>query len=179
MKTERAFIALAIVIAVISLGIAYASITLQTLKVEGSVTATADATNFDVKFSGAGSVTGDNPNSSTAGIKASDTTGRTAEFNFVGLTQAGQSQSVTFTISNENDANISANIEVSEPEWTNKEHFTVTKELSSETIAANKTATLTVTVTCIKTPLEDVTDDSIEIGLTATPVSQSTTQSGT
>jgi len=102
MRERRVFMLLGIVIAVLALGLAYAAVSTN-LEIKGNVTGTFDSNNFQVKFSKVSEVTGTkgvNTAGSTATINSTDPTKGT--FNFTGFTTKGQTQSATWTISNEN-----------------------------------------------------------------------------
>ena len=167
MKAKRTFIVLAIVIAVLALGIAYAAVTAN-LEIRGNVTGSFDTANFQVYFSEVSAVSGDNATGSTAAINQDDKTIGT--FNFTGFTTVGQTQSATWTIINDNDADIDAvNVTTAiENAGSNTEYFKVdvTKE-PADTIKAGATDTVTVRVTCMKTPEGDVASNGIVIGITA------------
>lgn len=166
MKAKRTFIVLAIVIAVLALGIAYAAVTAN-LEIRGNVTGSFDTANFQVYFTEVSAVTGDNATGSTATINSSDKT--IGEFNFTGFTTVGQKQSATWTIINDNDADIDAvnvTTTITNP-GSNTEYFTVTKTDAPSTIKAGETGTVTVTVECVKTPEGDVASSGIVVGITA------------
>lgn len=166
MKQKRTFIVLAIVVAVLALGIAYAVTLGNTLTITGSAEATASETNFKVEFTGTPTVTGDNSGSSSAEINAGDKT--IATFDVKGLTTKGQKQTATFTMNNVNAADLKANVTVSDPVWDEDEYFKVTLDKKSLTIAPNETATISVIVECIKTPVDGtITEDLITVGINA------------
>jgi len=102
MRERRVFITLGIVLAVFVLGLAYAAVSTE-LEIKGNATGTFDPSNFQVKFSKVSAVTGTkgvNTSGSTATIDSIDKTKGTFSFN--GFTTKGQTQSATWTISNEN-----------------------------------------------------------------------------
>jgi len=169
MKAKRTFIVLAIVIAVLALGIAYAAVTAN-LEIRGNATGSFDTANFQVYFSEHSAVTGTGgvvTTGSTADINSEDPTIGT--FNFTGFTTVGQKQSATWTILNDNDADIDAvNVTTTiENAGNNTEYFKVTKTDAPSTIKAGQTGTVTVTVECMKTPEEDVSSTGIVIGVSA------------
>ena len=168
MRERRVFMLLGIVIAVLALGLAYAAISTN-LEIKGNVTGTFDSANFQVKFSGVSGVTGTkgvNISGSTASINSADPTKGT--FNFTGFTTKGQTQSATWTISNENDAELYAYIEMNTDTEINREHFKATCNLADDVLAPNETTTVTVTVECIKTPEGNVNSGVMTFGFTAT-----------
>lgn len=164
MKQKRTYITLLLIVALLCLGIAYAAITNQTLKISGSVEATASDANFNVKFtdkstSGSGTI--------TAEIDAADTTGRTATINVSGLTTAGQTATAVYTISNESPADLTANL-TSNLVFDNTTWFEVTADLEDTSIAKGASTTMTVTVKLLKTPATaaDVTAAKDDITVT-------------
>jgi len=167
MRERRVFMLLGIVLAVFVLGLAYAAVSTQ-LEITGNATGNFDPANFQVKFSKVSAVTGTNgvnTSGSTASINTDPTKGT---FNFTGFTTKGQTQSATWTISNENQAELYAHIEMNTDTEINKEHFRATCELADDVIAPNETTTVTVTVECIKTPEGNVDSGTMTFGFTAT-----------
>ena len=155
MRERRVFMLLGIVLAVLALGLAYAAVS-SNLEITGSATGNFDPSNFQVIFSEVTEVTGTNgvnTSGSTATIDSTDPTKGTFSFN--GFTTKGQTQSATWTISNENDAQLSAYIETITESEINREYFRVTCELADDAIAANEETTVTVKAECIKTPDEE------------------------
>jgi len=168
MRERRLFMLLGIVLAVFALGLAYAAVSTN-LEIKGNATGTFDPSNFQVKFSKVSGVTGTkgvNTTGSTATIDSVDKTKGT--FNFTGFTTKGQTQSATWTISNDNNAELYAHIEMNTDTEINKEHFRATCDLADDVIAPNETTTVTVTVECIKTPEGNVNSGVMTFGFTAT-----------
>jgi len=171
MRERRLFMILGIILAVLALGIAYAATLSIGLSITGSATAMASEENFDVKFTEVSDVTGTggvDTKGSTAEIDSNDQTKGT--FEFKGFVTKGQTQSATWTISNDNDAGLYADIAANSAiECTDGEYFRGTCDLASEVIEPNGTTTLTVTVECIKTPtIGRVTSGVMRFGFTAT-----------
>jgi len=168
MRERRVFMLLGIVLAVLALGIAYAAVSRE-LEITGNATGNFDPANFQVKFSKVSEVTGTNgvnTTGSTATIDSTDPTKGTFSFN--GFTTKGQTQSATWTISNENDAGLYAHIEMNTDTEINKEHFKATCNLADDVLDPNETTTVTVTVECIKTPEGNVDSGEMIFGFTAT-----------
>ena len=173
-KKKNTLLAVGLLVAVISLGIGYA-ISTQTLKVEGTATAQESGTSFNVKFTGAQADTELKDTdgvtvlaSSSASVTANE---KVATMN-VTLTNVGNSQTVTFTVTNASQAGLAAkilkdNVKIYEKGTTNEyssEYFDVATNIANDiTIASgtNNTATFTVTVTLKKAYVG--TDDSTEI----------------
>ena len=170
MRERRLFIILGIVLAVLALGIAYAATLSVGLRITGSAAATASEANFDVKFTKVSAVTGTggvDTKGSTATIDSTDPTKGT--YNFTGFTTKGQTQTATWTISNQNEAELYAHIVADAANQINRGYFKATCELAEEVIEPNGTTTLTVKVECIKTPVEGTVESGImTFGFTAT-----------
>jgi len=167
MREKRVFMLLGIVLAVFTLGLAYAAISAN-LEITGNVTGTFDSNNFQVKFTDVTDVTGTNGvnvSGSTAEIASDPTIGT---FSFTGFTKIGQTQSATWTISNANEAELYALIEITTATEVNSEYFKATCNLADAAIAPNGTTTVTVTVECIKTPEGNVSSGEMTFGITAT-----------
>jgi len=178
MRERRVFMMLGIVLAVFTLGLAYAAISTN-LEITGNVTGTFDSNNFQVKFSKVSAVTGTNGvnvSGSTATIVSGNETMGT--FSFTGFTTRGQTQSATWTISNENEAQLYALIEITTASEVNSENFKATIDLADDVIAPNETTTATVTVECIKTPEGDVNSGEMSFGITATSSADEVTSGG-
>lgn len=161
MKNKKTFVGIALLIVVLVLGIAYATIT-DTLKITGSAEATASNENFKVVFNGE-KIADDGVNATvTAGAK-------TATMDVTGLTKTGDKKTATFTIENQS-AELNALVAVNAETVTtnNADYFNVTAEVTgSDVLAPEGTTTVKVTVELVKTPIEDVTG-SINVELTAT-----------
>jgi len=152
MRERKLFMALGIVLAVLALGLAYAAVSTG-LEITGSATGEFDPNNFQVRFSKVSAVTGTNEvdtSGSTAEIDSTDPTNGT--FYFTGFKTKGQTQSATWTISNESDSGLYAHIAAYSAMEINREYFKATWDLADEVIAPKGTTTLTVTVECIKVP---------------------------
>jgi len=169
MRERKLFMVLGIVLAVLALGIAYAATLNVNLSITGTATAMASEENFDVKFTYVSPVTGTgevDTSGSTAEISSDPTRGT---FEFTGFITKGQTQSATWTISNENEAELYAHIVAyRELEVTDREYFRGRCDLASDVIEPNGTTTLTVTVECIKTPTSGtVSSGVLEFGFSA------------
>ena len=168
MRERRVFMLLGIVLAVFALGLAYAAVSTN-LEITGNATGNFDPSNFQVKFSKISEVTGTkgvDTKGSTVSINSTDPTKGT--FSFTGFTTRGQTQSATWTISNENEAQLYALIEITTASEVNSENFKATINLADDVLAPNETTTAKVTVECIKTPEGDVNSGEMSFGITAT-----------
>ena len=158
MKKKKSFVALALVVAVLVLGVGYALTTID-LKVNGDITVSPDDSNFDVKFTNA-TVTGHGTvQDKTDEANIGD--GRTATLSVKTLKTVGEKVVAEYTITNNSKAGINATL--SNPTATQKDddakdYYKVTAELAdNNAIVPNGTKKLTVTVELVKAPLDEVT----------------------
>lgn len=167
MKNKRIFILVALLIAVLLLGIGYAIMSNNVLTISGSATATLNDSNFNVKFTGEPTTGG--KGTTTAEIDASDATGRKATIAVTGLTAKGDTATATYTITNAS-ADLTANLSAEVTANSNAEYFKVTPTLADTSITHGTDTTLTLTVELIKTPVTDDISSNITVTLTAEPV---------
>ena len=164
MRKKKSFAALALLVAVLVLGVGYA-LTTANLGVDGNVTITPDDSNFSVLFTNA-TVEGAG-NTATVG----DT--KTATLNVSSLKTVGDKVVATYIITNKSKAGINATLEglvVTPAEDAAKDFYTATAEFNTtDPIAPNGTATLTVTVELVKAPIDEVTG-TFKVNFKATPI---------
>ena len=169
MKKKRTLTVVAMVLAVLMLGVGYAAITSVNLKIEqGSASATPDQGNFVVKFDKNTQVTTTGDGTITAAYDASNEL--LATFSVAGLTAKGQTASATYTIKNYSPdliANLAVN-NVAAAATGDTEYFTVTATLAENSLVAAADTTLVVTVNLIKTPVNDDVSISFPVTVTAT-----------
>lgn len=171
MKSKKTIIALTILLAVLALGIGYATISNVVLNISGSAAASADASNFSVVFDQTKTPVG---STTVSGANASGTftDAKNATMSVSGLTTAGQSATVTYTVKNTSTdikANLSATVNNT---GANANYFTVSDPVFGETsINANDSTTVAITVTLNQTPINDVSAN-FSVALTATPAEQ-------
>lgn len=156
MKKRNTFLAIALLLAVVVLGVGYAAATGPWV-ISGTATASAND-GFDVAFTAV--------DKEDLGTVTNDTTASME----VTLAEVGDSETVTFTLTNRSPEGIGAKIdknsitikyEAEDGSVTAdaSEYFTVTYDLGSETIDSNNgTTTLAVTVTLDKAALAEVTE---------------------
>ena len=161
MKNKKTFVGIALLIVVLVLGIAYAAIT-DTLTITGSAKATANENNFNVVING--------DKTADDGVTATVTGDKTATMDVSGLTTKGQSKSATFTIQNQS-VELNALVDVTAESITNTDFFAIDAVVANPTTALQPdgTTTVTVTVSLVKTPVEEVTG-TINVELTSTAV---------
>lgn len=192
MKTNQKAITIVLfaLIAVIVLGIGYATIQTVNLTISGNATASPDQSNFTVKFlndldnddesdprnieyeeqlvTGTVVYTNNKPYSTRPVVIDSDLT---AHFNTQQLSVAGEKAVATYRVKN-TSPDLSANLNVV-CSSTNTEYFQTTcrlgNGLSSESLVSGAVTTVTVEVTVLKTPLTDNQSSTISTVVTATP----------
>ena len=159
-------IVLLVAIAVLTLGIGYASITAINLLINGNATASVNQENFKVYFTQAQSITGSTGVSGTSSIDDNDAT--IAYFDVSGLTKVGDYGVATYTISN-NSNGIGADISLQLTN-SNNEYFKITETVADSQLQAGDTTTATIRVEMIKTPIQADVTTSVTGTLTATPI---------
>lgn len=158
MKQKRTFITLLLVIALLCLGIAYASITAQELNITGSASATTDDKNFLVRFAKdaeenyiAPTKTGANSVKVTEATVTNDTT---ASFKIEGLTTKDQTATIEYTIENASPADIGADVTVALTNG-NQTWYTASVDKTTLSLTKGQTGTVAITVTLKDTPATD------------------------
>lgn len=169
MKMNKKTGILAILIAIIGIGVGYAVVTAVPLIINGSGTITPDESNFNVVYT-ACEVTSKNPATVTGSCTANNTT--TATFSVEDMTKKNDTITFTFTITN-NSNNLNADLTKAETYITNNntEYFTVTETTFATTeLAPGETTTQVVTVKVEKTPIgsSDITG-TFKLELNADP----------
>ena len=170
-------IVLVVLIAVLSLGIGYATISNINLIIDGNATANPNDNNFKVHFV----ETADTPNlegnvtlTGSADIDKNDNT--MATFNVGGLTKEGDYAIATYTIiNNSNDVGAKLSLELTN---SNADYFKVTETITDTELQAGDTTTGTVKVEMIKTPLTNEVTTSITATLTASAVENASATGG-
>lgn len=166
-NNKKLFTVLAILVAVLILGIGYAALFNVSLNVKGSASANSGDYNFAVRFSGSPTV---KKNNSSSNVSASITGDHSATISVANLTAKGDKASATYTIKNVSTdltADLSATASVS---GVNPEYFNVSCKFDQDSIAAGKSTKVVVTVELAKTPVDGDKNATIEVLLTAKPV---------
>ena len=169
-------IVLIVLVAVLTLGIGYASISAINLIINGGATANPSDTNFKVKFL---KETGVTPKitSEYGGTGDIDVTSdTTATFNITGLDAVGESAIANFKVKNESN-NVGAEISLSVSN-SNSEYFKVTETIQDNKLQAGEETTATVKVEMIKTPINNAVTTSITATLIATPLENDSATGG-
>ena len=149
---KKTFMGLVLLLAVLVLGVGYA-LTAADLTVSGTATANTATSGFTVEFSKAEKGAND-----TTEITEITTNGTAATMN-VSLTNVGDEATGTFTIKNNSDAGMIADLSKAVIAVTandKSDYFEVTYgELSEDEIAVGGEATFTVTIKLIKANVSD------------------------
>jgi len=159
-------IVLIVLVAVLTLGIGYASISAINLIIDGNATANPNDTNFKVKFLNEDGVTPMIEGSPTNTVQVDSDT--TASFNVSTLNGAGQSVTATYRVKNESSG-IGASIGL-ELTNSNPDYFQVTQKILDNKLQAGEETTVTVKVEMLKTPVTDAVSTNITATLIATPI---------
>lgn len=164
MKKTTKIVALVLVATVLIIGVGYAAIQNITLNIAGTAKADASQANFAVKFSGEPTVAG-------AGTTIAAVTNDTnATMNVTGLTAKGESATATYTIQNTSadlTADLTATISNSNNEYFNVEYSFAENETR---LKKGEATTVTVTVTLIKTPIEEQVSSTIGVQINVVPI---------
>ena len=170
-------IVLIVLVAVLTLGIGYASISAINLIIDGNATANPNDNNFKVHFV----ETADTPNlegnvdiTGSADIDKNDNT--MATFNVGGLTKEGDYAIATYTIiNNSNDVGAKLSLELTN---SNADYFKVTETITDTELQAGDTTTGTVKVEMIKTPLTNEVTTSITAKIKASALENASATGG-
>lgn len=164
MRKNKAFFGIALLVAVLALGIGYAAVIGNiSLNITGSASATVSDENFKVKFDDTVDPTFDktavSANSTnvvvTPSLDVDDE--HEATLSVSGLTTMNDTVTATYTIVN-NSPELSALITAGTITNTNEEYFAVTSVVNTPaTVTHGESTTLTVTVRLKKTPITDQT----------------------
>ena len=160
-KTNK-IIVVALLAAVLLLGVGYAAIQNITLNISGTAAADPSQSNFKVMFTGTPEV------SDSTYVTAGITDETNATINVAGLTSKGQIVSATYTVQN-TSTDLSADLSVATTN-SNTEYFTLSSELADTSLTAGEATTVTVTVELTKTPVAESVSSTVGVQLTAVPV---------
>ena len=176
MKKKKAIIGLLVILVVILLAIGYAAISNQTLTINGTATAVASDSNFNVIFSAVGTpdvIAGTTTTATATGtIDTTDSTGRTATITIDGFTKIGDAITVPYTISNESVDDVGAKITSIQIQNSNEDYFNVvvSPRESEDVISSGDSRVEDITVACIQTPIASDQSATITVTFTAEPV---------
>ena len=174
LNKQRLQIVLIVVVAVLALGIGYATISSINLIINGNATASVETSNFKVKFLSEQGVTPTIDGSPTNSVSVvSDTV---ATFDISTLNGKGQTVTATYKIKNvSNGIGASIGLNVTS---TNTEYFKVTETITDNKLQAGEETTATVTVEMLKTPINNSVSTSVTATLIATPLDNESATGG-
>lgn len=163
---------IAILIAIVFLGVGYAVISNVNLNVNGAqATVNADPANFRVKFDEESTFAySGNPAGSTVEVTRLDDINATFTIN--GLTKKGDKVTITYPIINDS-ADLKAALEAPTITNDNTDYFnvrTTSPAVGTEIAAEGGTANLVLEVEVIKTPVDDNETANITATVVASPV---------
>lgn len=163
MKNRKKMITTALIVLVLLLGVGYATVSSVNLNING--TAKAESKELQVFYDGVNSGTSTKVTAISSPDKA-----RTATFTVENMT-LNETVTMTFEVKNyETDVNATL-AAPSVTENTNGVYFEVTTSCNKTTLNAGDTATITVNVKLIKTPVtEEAGSTTVTVGMTASPV---------
>ena len=163
MKNRKKMITTALIVLVLLLGVGYATVSSVSLNINGA--ANAESKELQVFYDGVNSGTSDKVTAISSPDKE-----RTATFTVENMT-LDETVTMTFEVKNyETDVNATL-AAPSVTQNTNQEYFQVTTSCDKTTLNAGDTATITVNVKLIKTPVTDEAGSTIvTVAMAASPV---------
>ena len=163
MKNRKKMITTALIVLVLLLGVGYATVSSVSLNING--TSKAETKELQVFYDGVNSGTSDKVTAISSPDKE-----RTATFTVENMT-LDETVTMTFEVKNyETDVNATL-AAPSVTQNTNEEYFQVTTSCDKTTLNAGDTATITVNVKLIKTPVTDEAGSTtVTVGMAASPV---------
>ena len=163
MKNRKKMITTALIVLVLLLGVGYATVSSVNLNING--TAKAESKELQVFYDGVNSGTSTKVTAISSPDKA-----RTATFTVENMT-LNETVTMTFEVKNyETDVNATLDAP-SVTQNTKSEYFQVTTSCDKTTLNAGDTATITVNVKLIKTPVTDEAGSTtVTVGMAASPV---------
>ena len=162
MKNRKKMITTALIVLVLLLGVGYATVSSVNLNING--TAKAGSKELQVFYDGNNSGT----SAKVTAISSQDQA-RTATFNVENMT-LGETVTMTFEVKNY-ETDVNANLAAPSVTNTNENYFQVTASCDKTTLNAGDTATITVNVKLIKTPVTDEAGSTtVTVAMAASPV---------
>ena len=163
MKNRKKMITTALIVLVLLLGVGYATVSSVSLNING--TSKAETKELQVFYDGTNSGTSAKVTAISSPVKT-----REATFTVESMT-LDETVTMTFEVKNyETDVNATL-AAPSVTQNTNEEYFQVTTSCDKTTLNAGETATITVNVKLIKTPVTDEAGSTtVTVAMTASPV---------
>lgn len=159
-------ICLFVLVAVVILGVGYASISAMKLYFNGGAAISPDQSKFRVEFVSAQRITGTPGAGGTATINSDDKT--QAYFSISGLAKVGDYAEATYVVKNFSN-NIGANISL-QLSNSNPEYFKVTEIIQDSQLQAGEETYATVRVEMIKSPVEESVATDVSAKLISEPI---------
>lgn len=162
MKNRKKMITTALIVLTLVLGVGYATVSSVNLNING--TAKAGSKELQVFYDGTNSGT-----SAKVTAISSQNQSRTATFTVENMT-LGETVTMTFEVKNY-ETDVNANLAAPSVTNTNENYFQVTASCDKTTLNALDTATITVNVKLIKTPVsEEAGSTTVTVEMAASPV---------
>ena len=162
MKNRKKMITTALIVLALALGVGYATVSSVSLNING--TAKAGSKELQVFYDGVNSGT----SAKVTAISSQDQA-RTATFTVENMT-LGETVTMTFEVKNY-ETDVNANLAAPSVTNTNENYFQVTASCDKTTLNAGNTATITVNVKLIKTPVsEEAGSTTVTVEMAASPV---------
>ena len=163
MKNRKKMITTALIVLVLLLGVGYATVSSVSLNING--TANAETKELQVFYDGVNSGTSDKVTAISSPDKE-----RTATFTVENMT-LNETVTMTFEVKNY-ETDVKATLAApSVTQNANRDYFQVTTSCDKTTLNAGDTATITVNVKLIKTPVTaEAGSTTVTVGMAASPV---------
>ena len=162
MKNRKKMITTALIVLALALGVGYATVSSVNLNINGN--AKAGTKELQVFYDGNNSGT----SAKVTAISSQDQA-RTATFTVENMT-LGETVTMTFEVKNY-ETDVNANLAAPSVTNTNENYFQVTASCDKTTLNALDTATITVNVKLIKTPVsEEAGSTTVTVEMAASPV---------
>ena len=162
MKNRKKMITTALIVLVLLLGVGYATVSSVNLNINGS--AKAGSKELQAFYDGTNSGT-----SAKVTAISSPVNTRAATFTVENMT-LDETVTMTFEVKNY-ETDVNANLAAPSVKNTNENYFQVTASCDKTTLNALDTATITVNVKLIKTPVtEEAGSTTVTVGMAASPV---------
>lgn len=166
-------ICLLVLIAIVVLGIGYASITAINLIINSNATASVNNNNFKVHFIEAKEINGTTGVGGTSVIETDDTK---ASFNVTGLSKTGDYAEAKYVVKNDS-AGIGTIISL-DLTSSNQEYFKITETIDDNKLQAGEETFATVKIEMIKTPINDSISTNVVAKIISTPLEDSSATGG-
>lgn len=174
MKSNSKIVILALIVVALLIGVGFATINAINLTISGSATATADQSNFSVKFYGTPSIPSNASGKIVAAVSSTDSTKATITVKEGLLNKKGDYVTVSYPIKNFSE-DLSATLAVDSSNITNSntEYFKIEPSILKASLKAGEDTTLSVKITLIKTPIDSSVSTTLGVKVIARPIQPS------